>query len=102
MLNVGNANKNKPLTTNTTFAVSQLPALRAMLASLRPKLRSLPPTNMQIESDGKREERRWYIEERTKMQVDSFGGNTNVVKGRSVDAEDVEALEKVVAMLDRD
>lgn len=101
-LNVGKANNTNPLTTNATFTISQLPALRSMLAALRPKLQSLNTLAVSVDEDSKKEQRRRYIEERTRLQVDKFGGDMEALKGRKVDAEEVEALEKVSGMFERD
>ncbi|KAG5300437.1 Mis12 domain-containing protein [Histoplasma ohiense] len=99
----------KPITTNTTFILSQLPALRAMLTQLRPKLSTLPRSAGEIELDPKREERRDYIESRTRMHLMRNGelggaedGHGAVVAGRRVEAEEVRALEGVVEMLGSD
>jgi len=84
----------RPLTTNTTFTLSQLPALRALLAELRPKLASLQSAELGFNSarDERRQERRDYIEQRTRMHLDrnrrAYGDN-----GRKVETEEVEALE---------
>jgi hypothetical protein len=89
----------RPLTTNTTFTLSQLPALRALLAELRPKLISLQSAELGFNSarDERRQERRDYIEQRTRMHLDrnrrAYGDNIVSVNGRKVDTEEVEALE---------
>ncbi|KAL2371720.1 hypothetical protein RJ035_000255 [Blastomyces gilchristii] len=95
-----------PITTNTTFILSQLHALRAMLAQLRPKLTSLPQSADDMELDPRREERRAYIESRTRMHLVRNGelgrageGHGVVVAGRRVEGEEVRALEGVVGML---
>ncbi|OAX80022.1 hypothetical protein ACJ72_05657 [Emergomyces africanus] len=96
----------KPITTNTTFILSQLPALRAMLAQLRPKLATLPRSVEQMELDPRREERREYIEGRTRMHLLRNGelsgagnGHGVVIAGRRVEGEEVQALEGAVGML---
>ncbi|PGH31063.1 kinetochore protein Mis12/MTW1 [[Emmonsia] crescens] len=98
-----------PITTNTTFILSQLPALRAMLAQLRPKLSTLPRSAEQMELDPRRDERREYIESRTLMHLVRNGvlgptgdGHGVVVAGRRVEGEEVQALEGVVGMLGGD
>ncbi|OJD19623.1 hypothetical protein AJ78_00480 [Emergomyces pasteurianus Ep9510] len=95
-----------PITTNTTFILSQLPALRAMLAQLRPKLATLPRSMEEMELDPRREERREYIEGRTWMHLvrnGELGGAGNghgvVVAGRRIEGKEVQALEGVVGML---
>ena len=96
------------LTTNTTFAVSQLPALRSLLADLRPKLAALKDTNMGVGMDSAkdevREERRGYIEQRTLAHLDRNGqkvaDDAILVSGKRVDSGEVQALEKVASMFD--
>ncbi|KAK2793341.1 hypothetical protein FQN52_001478 [Onygenales sp. PD_12] len=93
-----------PITTSTTFILSQLPALRAMLAQLRPKLTSLPGPAGRMELDAKREERREYIESRTRMHLERNGevggeDGRGVVGGRRVGGKEAQALESVVGML---
>ena len=97
------------LTTNATFVASQLPALRAALALLRPKLSSLPSSLGNVDWDTKSEERRRYVEEQTKKHLervqgidleqrggsrDRGGGNDGL--GRRIPSEQVEALEGFV------
>jgi kinetochore protein Mis12/MTW1 len=94
----------QPLTTNTTFTLSQLPALRALLTDLRPKLASLRSADHRPNSarDERRQERRDYIEQRTRMHLVRNGransDNAISVNGRKVDLEEVEALEKVASV----
>ncbi|EXJ95076.1 hypothetical protein A1O1_00194 [Capronia coronata CBS 617.96] len=96
------------LTTNTNFAVSQLPALRALLADLRPKLRTLQDSNaglaVDTAKDEVREERRGYIEQRTRSLLERNGENVaenaTVVPGKRVDPEEVQAMEKVASLFD--
>ena len=105
-LHVSQTADSRPLTTNTNFAVSQLPALRALLADLRPKLAALKVANMSNESakDELREERRGYIEQRTRSHLVRNGGtlqnNSAALPGKRVDAEEVQALEKVASFFD--
>ncbi|PGG99710.1 kinetochore protein Mis12/MTW1 [Blastomyces parvus] len=98
-----------PITTNTTFILSQLHALRSMVAQLRPKLTALPNSADDMELDPRREERRAYIESRTRMHLVRNGelgrageGHGVVVAGRRVEGEEVRALEGVVGMLGDD
>lgn len=101
-LRVGNGTN--PLTTNTTFILSQLPALRAMLEQLRPKLATLPKSADEMELDAKKEERRQYIESRIRLHLERAGelamgeGNT-VVAGRRIRGSEAQALESVTGML---
>ncbi|KAK2751071.1 hypothetical protein FQN57_000146 [Myotisia sp. PD_48] len=62
-----------PLTTNTTFILSQLPALRAMLLQLRPKLATLPAAVEHAKLDPRRTERREYIDTRTRLHIERMG-----------------------------
>ncbi|KAL2001816.1 hypothetical protein VTN02DRAFT_1191 [Thermoascus thermophilus] len=101
-LRVGNGTN--PLTTNTTFILSQLPALRAMLEQLRPKLATLPKSADEMGLDAKKEERRQYIESRIRLHLERAGelamgeGNT-VVAGRRIRGSEAQALESVTEML---
>ncbi|KIY02474.1 uncharacterized protein Z520_02613 [Fonsecaea multimorphosa CBS 102226] len=94
------------LTTNTNFAVSQLPALKSLLAELRPKLASLKDTDMNISSakDELKEERRGYIEQRTRSHLErsgeASGENSTALSGRRVDLEEVQAMEKVASIFE--
>ncbi|KAF7503537.1 hypothetical protein GJ744_003649 [Endocarpon pusillum] len=96
----------QPITTNTKFALSQLPALRALLADLRPRLASLqaPRTVIDGARAERREERREYIEQRAKMHLqrhaDSSSANNFPAAGKRVEVEEVEALEKVADIFD--
>ena len=92
------------ITTHTTFALSQLPALRAVLADLRPRLAALPGVQLSSGSakDERRDERREYIEQGTKTQLDRNGyaapGVIRAGTGRRVEQEEVKALETVSSM----
>lgn len=96
----------QPLTTNTKFALSQLPALRSLLADLRPRLASLQSSSTEI--DGARAERtverRKYIEQRAQLHLQRHGQGSAIintgVSGKRVEPEEVEALEKVADILD--
>lgn len=93
-----------PLTTNTTFILSQLPALRAMLEQLRPKLATLPRSIDEMDLDAKKDERREYIESRIRLHLERAGelamgdGNT-VVASRKIRRSEAQALESVTGML---
>lgn len=78
-----------------------------MLAQLRPKLATLPASAEDMERDSKREERRRYIESRTRIHLERTGElstrNPNgFVKGRKIDSEEAQALEGVMGMLTGD
>ncbi|KAF7720131.1 Mis12 family protein [Penicillium ucsense] len=97
--------KHAPLTTNTTFILSQLPALHAALENLRPKLASLPGSSAEIRAKSKRDERREYIESRIRLHLERAGqlavsddGNT-IVAGRRIDISEAQALENVANIL---
>ena len=89
------------LTTNTTFAMSQLPALKSMLFELRPRLAALKNASIGIETaKGElRQERRDYIEQRTRSHLQRNGGvnpdDAAALPGRSPDVDELQALERV-------
>lgn len=86
-----NANST-PLSIRAGFATSQIPALRAQLEALRPKLQSLQGVVEGIDFEGKREERRAYIEGRARKIVGKTGGEGRGRIGR----EEVEGMEGIV------
>ncbi|KMP07198.1 hypothetical protein CISG_06829 [Coccidioides immitis RMSCC 3703] len=104
-LNVGDDGgpSHTPITTNTTFILSQLPALQATLTQLRPKLVTLAtPADQVGESDSKREERRQYIDSRTHLHLERIGklvAGEGLPRGRTINEKEVQALENVVGML---
>jgi kinetochore protein Mis12/MTW1 len=61
------------LTTNTTFILSQLPTLQAMLRELRPKLATLPKSGLVVNKAFKSDERREYIESRIRLHLERSG-----------------------------
>ena len=92
-----------PLATAAGFATSQLPALQALLAELRPRARALaavaadPPAA----GGGDADERRAYIEGTSRRVVRELvgaveGEEEGAGVGRDVTMEDVRALEKMV------
>ena len=88
-----------PLSTSAQFTVSQLPALRALVAELRPKLASLPSAAERTNWDGGKEQRREYIDGVVRRVVSEHGvgeesGERDV--GRRVAGEEVRDLEGVV------
>ena len=95
----------RPLTTNTNFVLSQLPTLKAILADLRPKLARLRNARQGLDSakDERREERREYIEQRTRLHLERNGDavmeNAVTLDGRKVDRDEIEALEKAASVL---
>jgi kinetochore protein Mis12/MTW1 len=92
------------LTTNTKFALSQLPALRAILTELRPKLAELQKAG--LGHSGAREdmkaERKAYIDHRTMEHADRNGhassGTAGFIAGRDIDEAEVQAMEKVATI----
>lgn len=96
----------QPITTNTKFALSQIPALRSLLADLRPRLANLQSSSRRSDSARaeRSEERREYIEQRTRMHLErndiGVSANAHAVAGKRVEPEEVEALEKIVDTLD--
>ncbi len=96
----------QPITTNTNFALSQLPALRSLLAGLRPRLASLQASGTGVDSvrAERREERREYIEQRAKLHLQRHANGASVnrpgLPGKRVEPEEGEALEKIVDILD--
>ena len=93
----------QPLTTNTKFALSQLPALKQMLNQLKSRIVELE--NAQPRLNGaraeQRQERRQYIEERTRQHIHQ-ASNVGIMKngpmsGKDVEMDEVEALERVAA-----
>lgn len=89
------------LTTNATFAMSQLPALKALLAELRPKLASLKDLSAGNGSAQAelRQERRDYIEQRTRAHIERSGGaeadDAAALPRQPLHTDDIEAMEKV-------
>jgi kinetochore protein Mis12/MTW1 len=96
----------QPITTNTNFALSQLPALRALLADLRPRLASLQSSTTGIESvrAERREERREYIEQRAKLHLERHPEGALVhgsaVAGKRVQPEEVEGVDTLGNIFD--
>jgi len=96
------------LTTNTNFALSQLPALRALLAELRPKLAALKEAKGILQADTAKEElrreRREYLEQRTRSHLErndqTVGDDSAMVSGKRVDPEEIHALEKVASIFE--
>ncbi|PWY95332.1 MIND kinetochore complex component Mtw1 [Aspergillus sclerotioniger CBS 115572] len=101
----GSNTQHTPITTNTTFILSQLPALHALLKELRPKLATLPQSGEKMETESKADARQEYIESRVRLHLERAGqlavgsdGNT-VVAGRKIDITEAQALEAVTGML---
>lgn len=89
---------NTPLETNTSFTLAQLPALKALLNDLRPKLAELGGDAAVKESELAKE-RRTYIENQTRKVLEKRGveiGDEAVEVGRKVPPEELAALEGIV------
>ncbi|KAH1676160.1 hypothetical protein KXV79_008526 [Aspergillus fumigatus] len=100
-VDTGPSTQYTPLTTNTTFILSQLPALQAMLKQLRPRLVTLPKSSDIMESDAKFDERKEYIESRIKLHLERTGqlpvgaNGSPMIVGRKIDMAEAQALESV-------
>ena len=71
--------------------------LRAALEELRPKLQTLPGAVEGVDWEGKREERRAYIDGRVRRVVGNMGGERGGAGGPRVGREEVEVIESVLA-----
>jgi kinetochore protein Mis12/MTW1 len=99
--NVSANSQQQPLTINTNFALSQLPALKSILTELRPKLAKLQATG--LGHSGAREEmkteRKAYIGRRTIEHADrnghTSGENAGLIAGRDIEESEVQAMEKL-------
>ncbi|RQM08156.1 hypothetical protein DH86_00000603 [Scytalidium sp. 3C] len=104
-----------PMSTTTSFALSQLPALKSLLAELKPRLQELSNTNGKTGSGG-REEKSWrkerleFIETQTRKHLENVRGlelgEMGDVRdgewqgeGASLGRDEVNDLEKVVDMI---
>ncbi|GAB1217923.1 hypothetical protein ATERTT37_007166 [Aspergillus terreus] len=104
-VDAGSSASHRPLTTNTTFILSQLPALQAILKRLRPRLATLQKPADGSETQPKRDERADYIESRIRLHLERAGqlavgsdGNP-VIAGRKIDLAEAQALETITGML---
>jgi kinetochore protein Mis12/MTW1 len=107
-VDAGSKAKHAPLTTNTAFILSQLPALQSTLTQLRPKLAALPGSLKPMETKTMHDERKEYIESRIRLHLERAGqlaisdDGGSVVAGRRIDISEAHALENVASMLARD
>ena len=95
-------NNDGPLTTNTAFALSQLPALRSLLDELRPKLGSTGDAQLAAAESHSARERRLYLNNQTKKAVERQGvqlATSAEGLGRRVQGDEVAALEGIVDAL---
>jgi kinetochore protein Mis12/MTW1 len=94
------------MTNNINFALSQLPALKSLLADLRPRLAALKDANVRVESakEEMNEERRGYIEQRTRSHLHRDGeilqGQSAAVAGARIGSDEVQALERLAVILE--
>ncbi|KAF2673163.1 hypothetical protein BT63DRAFT_410201 [Microthyrium microscopicum] len=91
-----------PLETNLSFAISQLPALRELLADLRPQLSQLATTTDQAASESETaRQRRAYVEAQSKRAVERQGLATDNgaldALGRVVTVDELASLEALAA-----
>lgn len=99
--------QSQPLTTNTNFTLSQLPAMKSVLSELRGQLANLRdvPPNMDTAKGELREERRQYIEQRTQDHLQRHGqtmiGDAAMVGEKTIDPAEIEALEKITETLNQ-
>lgn len=106
-----------PVAATTSFALSQLPALRQLLQNLRPRLKELVDGNVEHGTIGE-EEKSWrrqrleFVERETRRHLQNVRGlelgEMGEVRdgewqrgGRQLGKGEVEDLEKVVGMVDR-
>lgn len=81
--------------------MSQLPALKALLAQLRPRLVSLKDASTGVESakDEMRQERVEYIEQRTRAHLtrngEAISDNASALPAATLDSDEINALERV-------
>jgi kinetochore protein Mis12/MTW1 len=96
----------QPLTTNTTFTLSQLPTVKAILTDLRSQLlnRSAMEQNRWSARDERRRERRDYIEQRTRSHLERNGQqsltSTTGFREKQVDRDEIEAMEKAASVFE--
>ncbi|KAF1364470.1 hypothetical protein EJ07DRAFT_99798 [Lizonia empirigonia] len=97
-----------PLATHTTFTTSQLPALRQLLATLKPHLArtALPAAAARSAAADASRERKLYLESQSRRILETRGVDTRegvegAGEGGRVAAEEVKGLEGVVEGLGR-
>jgi kinetochore protein Mis12/MTW1 len=110
-----------PLSTTTAFALSQLPAMKSLLADLRPALKALSSPqshapNPNLSASGQEDEKSWrqqrleYVESQTRRLHENVRGLELGPQGQVRDGEwqqegrrvgrwEVEALERVVGLV---
>ena len=98
--------KANPLSTNTEFALAQLPALKALLSELRPKIAAMSHDARHYVKEGeKQRERRLYVESQTRNVLERRGVSIEESGveplGRRIGSEELMALEGIVDDLAR-
>ncbi|WPH03536.1 Hypothetical protein R9X50_00641600 [Acrodontium crateriforme] len=104
---VSRTSTSQPLTNNVKYALSQLPALRQLLAELKESVLTLPNARHAREDENSAAaKRRRYLDsqarqamERRGVTVDEAGKMAAGVAGRRIGREEVEGLEAVVQAL---
>lgn len=96
------ASPTKPLSQNTQFTISQLPALKSLLESLRPHIQSVPEAG----SSTAAEARDAYIESQSRRAIARKGLNSDATGeagadslGRLLGNDEVRALEGIAGAL---
>ena len=99
----------RSLTTTSQFLTSQVPALRALLASLRPSLQTLADPDHQLPADAtaaQRIARTRYIEDRVRRHLERTGRGLDAESeewtggGKRVKGREVEGLEGILGSTD--
>ena len=98
--------KANPLSTNTEFALAQLPALKALLSELRPKIAAMSHDARHAVKEGETQrERRLYVESQTRKVLERRGISIEESGaeplGRRVGSEELMALEGIAHDLAR-
>ncbi|EHL00242.1 putative Kinetochore-associated protein MTW1 [Glarea lozoyensis 74030] len=103
----------RPVTTTTSFTLSQLPALKAILANLQPRLEKLSTPHPAINGEAEkswRSERVEFVENETRKHLENVRGlelgDMGEIRdgdwqgeGRKIGKQEVEDLEAVVGMV---
>jgi kinetochore protein Mis12/MTW1 len=103
----------RPVTTTTSFTLSQLPALKAILANLQPRLEKLSTPNLAVngeEDKSWRRERVEFVENETRKHLEKVRGlelgDMGEIRdgdwqgeGRKIGKQEVEDLEAIVGMV---
>ncbi|KAL6720580.1 hypothetical protein ACLMJK_002504 [Lecanora helva] len=94
--------ESRPLTTNAQSAASQLPALKELVAQLRPKVQDLREgAGQKIDLENKREERRAYIESNVRRVAGKAVSNGEEIRGEVRGREEVDGLEDAIKGMER-